>query len=269
MTIVNILKKAAEIAKETVLSNLERATERTGEVNPYGDNTLLLDKQAEDNIITELNSSDISFAFFTEEQGVINPEKTPEYIAVIDPIDGSTNLERGIQMVSVGISAIPYNEKVTTDDVEVSIIDSFFTKETYIAISGKGATRNGKRIKPSGLTDPSTAIISYDTKRDLNGKFGERSLSLLRGVYDARRTGSNLLDLCWTASGALDAMVDLRDILPLVHVCGTHMVLEAGGYVINQFGERFNLPMNMTQRMSFIAAGTKELALDLIKRFRE
>ena len=57
---------------------------------------------------------------------------------------------------------------------------------------------------------------------------------MIKTIYDVRRSGANLLDLCWTASGALDAMVDLRDILPIVHVSGTHIVFEAGGYVIDQ-----------------------------------
>ena len=33
----------------------------------------------------------------------------PEYLAVVDPIDGSANLERGIPLCSVGVSAIPYS----------------------------------------------------------------------------------------------------------------------------------------------------------------
>ena len=268
MTLKSILTEAAKIAKRTVLENLDEVTKKTGTINPFGDQTLILDKLAEDNIIEHLQNSDTSFAFFTEEQGVIFHETKPEYIAVIDPIDGSTNLERGIPLVSVGISAVPYSEMATTDDVEISIIESFFTEETYLAISGKGVTRNGRRVSPTRITDASKTIISYDTKRDLNGKFGDRSLNLMRGVHDIRRTGSNLLDLCWTASGALDAMIDLRGLLPLVHISGTHMVFEAGGYVCNQEGKRFRLEMNIKNRMSFVAAGTQSLGEELVSRFK-
>jgi myo-inositol-1(or 4)-monophosphatase len=268
MNLTDLLQDAAKSAKDLVLENMDKVRIRTGAINPFGDKTLLLDKQAEDAIIAVLEESDVTFAFLTEEQGVVRNTDCPDYYAVIDPIDGSANLERGISLVSVGIALIPYSEHVNTDDVEVSLIDSFFTEETYIAHKGKGVTRNRKQVKPSSLEDPSTAIISYDTKKSWReGDFGQRSLNTIKIVHDVRRTGSNLLDLCWTACGALDAMVDTRGILPLVHVSGTHMVFEAGGYVAHTDGKRFTLPMNMDLRMSFVAAGTEALAKALAKSF--
>ena len=87
-------------------------------------------------------------------------------------------------------------------------------------------------------------------------------------VLDIRRTASNLLDLCWTAEGSLDAMIDLRGTLPIVHISGTHMVNEAGGFVLEENGTRFNLPINSAERMSFIAAGTEELARQFLSLFK-
>jgi myo-inositol-1(or 4)-monophosphatase len=197
------------------------------------------------------------------------PEKRPEYLAIMDPIDGSVNLERGIPLCSIGLSAVPYAESMQTDDVEVSIIESIFTKETYVAVKGQGSKKNGKTISPSRARNTETAIISYDTNRPLVGSFGEASLRVMSSVHDIRRTASNLLDLCWTADGSLDAMIDLRRILPIVHVSGTHMVLEAGGYVLEESGTRFNLPIDSKNRMSFIAAGTEELAKQFLSLFNE
>jgi len=267
MTLMNELMEAVREAKELVLSNLDSVSERTGGQNPFGDNTLLLDQSAEDSIITVLESSDTVFKILTEERGLISPDKKPEYLAVIDPIDGSTNLERGLPFCAVGISAVPYSEKMSSDDVELSIIDSIFTHETYTAETGKGARLNGKQITPSDDVEPSKAIISYDTKKSMKSTFGHKSLQTLQSVYDMRRTGSNLLDLCWTASGALDAMVDLRDILPIVHVSGTHMVFEAGGFVLDSHGNRFNQDFDMNKRMSFVAASSESLARSILRAF--
>ncbi len=186
---------------------------------------------------------------------------------VLDPIDGSTNLERGIPLCSVGISAVPMSDSMSTDDVEASVIDSFFTDETYVAIAGKGATRNGIAIHTGNAVEPSNTIISYDTKRPMRDNFGAQSLRTLGAVYDIRRTGSNLLDLCWTASGALDAMVDLRGMLPIVHTSGIHMVVEAGGYVLEAGGNRFRQSFDMERRMSFVAASNQELAEYILKAF--
>jgi myo-inositol-1(or 4)-monophosphatase len=267
MTLMKDLKKSVEIAKRTVLDNLDSSTIKTGEENPFGDKTLLLDQSAEDNIVEVLQTSDITYTILTEEKGMIESDSNPEYLVILDPIDGSANLERGIPLVSVGISAAPFSKSMTTDDIEISIIDSFFTDETYIAIKEEGATRNGKPIRPILDRDDPRIIISYDTKKNLDGNFGRQSFQTLRSVHDMRRTGSNLLDLCWTASGSLDAMIDFRDILPIVHVSGTHMVFEAGGYVLNAGGNRFCQSFDMNKRMSFVAARNEELARSLHNAF--
>jgi myo-inositol-1(or 4)-monophosphatase len=268
MTLTKILHNAVMAAKATVLENLDAATDLTGDMNPYGDKTLWLDKEAENQAIEVLQHSDILFGILTEEQGLIMPEKRPEYLAIMDPIDGSVNLERGIPLCSVGLSAVPYSESMMTDDIEVSIINSIFTKETYIAEKGKGVTKNGKPIRTSQQPDTTTAIISYDTNRPLVGSFGEASFRVMSSVRDIRRTASNLLDLCWTADGSLDAMIDLRRILPIVHVSGTHMVTEAGGYVLEESGARFNLLIDSAHRMSFIAAATEKLARQFLSLFK-
>lgn len=268
MTIMHDLKRATEAAKKSVLENLENAKMKTGDENPFGDATLLLDKAAEDAAISVLQGADTSYMILTEERGLVKPDERPEYLIVMDPIDGSTNLERGIPLCSVGISAVPMSDSMSTDDVEASVIDSLFTNETYVAATKKGATRNGIPIHTGNAVEPSRAIISYDTKRPMRGKFGAQSLSTLGTVYDIRRTGSNLLDLCWTAGGSLDAMVDLRGILPIVHVSGIHMVVEAGGYVLDAEGNRFKQSFDMEKRMSFVAASNQELAEYILKAFR-
>lgn len=268
MTLVKVLLDATKAAREYVLNNLDTATTLTGQQNRYGDQTLVLDVKAEDEIIKVLNESSIPFCFLTEEQGFIELDSNPEYLAIIDPIDGSSNLERRIPLCTTGISIIPYRESMTTDDAKISVIDSLFTKETYVAHKGKGVTRNGKKIRVSNATGIKDAIVSYDSKRTWDREFAEASIRIINAVKDIRRTASNLLDLCWTASGSLDAMIDMRGVLPIVHVCGTHMVFEAGGYIINVSGDRLNLPIEIDSRMSFIAASNKGLATSLLRNFK-
>ncbi|MFW9848433.1 MAG: inositol monophosphatase family protein [Candidatus Thorarchaeota archaeon] len=267
MALKKDLYKAVKIAKQTVLENLELSKIRTGSENPFGDKTRLLDKLTEDNVVESLQTSGITYTFLTEERGIIQPDGQPEYLVILDPIDGSFNLSRGIPIVAVGISAAPYSEIMTTDDVEISIIDSFFTDETFIAENGKGATRNGKPINPNRVRENPEMIISYNTKNMLEEDVGCKSLHTLMSVNDMRRTGCPLLDLCWTATGALDAMIDFRDKLPIIHVSGTHMVSSAGGYVLDLNGSRFCQSFDMYKRMSFIAARDENLARALHNTF--
>jgi len=267
MTLLRIMQNAVESAKKAITENLDIARERTGELNPYGDKTLLLDVKAEDAILSVLSSSGTKFEILTEEKGFIKNEKTPEYLAIVDPIDGSANLERGIPIVSIGISIIPYKKAMTTDDAEISIIDSVFTDETYIAVTGKGVTKNGIKVKPSDPVELENAIISYDTKKTWDPDYMKKSLRTISAVHDIRRTATNLLDLCWTAAGFLDGMVDLRDMLPIIHLCGTHMVFEAGGFVLDQNGNRYCSPLEPERMMNFVAASNETLARQILAIF--
>ncbi len=267
MNMEKILKEAAESAKELVLSNLTQADQLTGTTNPFGDETLVLDKMCEEIIIETLAESGESFLVLTEEQGEIFLAENPDYIAVVDPIDGSANLERGIPLCCVGIATLPYSENPSAKDVEHSIIISFFTDETFTASKIRGVKRNGNSVSVRPPAPMRETIISYDTNDSQNQEFLQKSMRTIHAVRDIRRTASNLLDLCWVASGGLDAMIDLRGILPIVHVSGTHMVEEAGGYVMGVNGQRLVLPIDMSETMSFVAASNAKLAEDILSRF--
>ncbi|MBN2228865.1 MAG: hypothetical protein JW779_04655 [Candidatus Thorarchaeota archaeon] len=267
MTILDTIQEAVITAKRCILENLEQAKAKSGSVNPYGDKTLVLDLKAEDEIISILQSSDVNFAILTEERGYIQSEKKPEYLALVDPIDGSANLARGIPLVTIGISIVPYKDIMTSDDAELSIIESVFTDECYIAISGKGVTRNRKSVHVANPVPMEEAIVSYDTKKTRDATFIQNSTKTISSLQDTRRTASNLLDLCWTASGFLDGMVDLRGMLPIIHLSGTHMVNEAGGFVLDSEGNRFHTKLNPDVMMSFVAASNEHLARKILNRF--
>ena len=267
MTLVRILKNALLSARRAVVDNLFRRSETTGTSNPFGDQTLMADRLSEDEIVRVLDESGTSFIIVTEERGLIDSGRKPEYLAIVDPVDGSANLERGIPLCSGGISVLPFSERMTTDDIEISVIESYFTNETYIAQRGKGLQRNGKPAGVATRKPLAHAVISYDTKAPWHDDFASGSRRVISSAKDMRRSGSNLLDLCWTASGALDAMADLRRILPIVHVSGTHMVVEGGGYVADMLGKRLRLPIDMQQRMAFVAASSKDLALEVVRLF--
>ncbi|MHA2004897.1 MAG: inositol monophosphatase family protein [Candidatus Thorarchaeota archaeon] len=267
MTLTKDLTRAVDSARTVILNNLAEAAELTGDTNQYGDETLLLDKKAEDEIIRIIHQLDTPMTILSEERGLIVPEGRPEYIAVIDPIDGSANIERGLPLCTIGISVIRHSEKMTTDDAEISIIESVFSDEIFIAEMGRGVRRNGRTIRVADPIPLERSIISYDTKKSGDETFLKSSMRVIEGVHDIRRTATNLLDLSWVASGALNAMVDLRGMLPIVHVSGTHMVFEAGGYVVGSDGNRLNLPIVADQMMSFVAASDEITANGILTLF--
>ena len=187
MTLTKDLTRAVNSARTVILNNLAEAAELTGETNQYGDKTLLLDKKAEDEIIKIIHQLDTPMIILSEERGLIVPEGRPEYIAVIDPIDGSANIERGIPLCSIGISAIRHSEKMTTDDAEISIIESIFSDEIFIADMERGVRRNGKTIRVADPIPLERSIISYDTKKSRDERFlqlAEDKVTAAQGALD-------------------------------------------------------------------------------------
>ena len=58
--------------------------------------TMQFDREAEDLIIAGLTASGYGFEVVTEEQPVLSTSEEPAYRIVVDPVDGSTNVEHGI-----------------------------------------------------------------------------------------------------------------------------------------------------------------------------
>src|SRR6266516_5100088 len=58
--------------------------------------TMQFDREAEDIIISGLIESGQSFEIITEERPAFSTSNEPSYRIIIDPVDGSTNVSRGI-----------------------------------------------------------------------------------------------------------------------------------------------------------------------------
>jgi myo-inositol-1(or 4)-monophosphatase len=69
--------------------------------------TMQFDHDAEDIIINGLTESGIGFEIITEERPTFSTSEAPPYRIVIDPIDGSTNFERGIMTAAVALAVLP------------------------------------------------------------------------------------------------------------------------------------------------------------------
>lgn len=143
---------------------------------------------------------------------------------VIDPLDGTTNYLYGhpLWSVSIGIeiNGVP----------AVGVVDAPMLHETYTASTGGGAFRNGTPIAASECTDLGFALVAtgfgYEASvRDWQGGIVH---ALLPTIRDLRRGGSAALDLCFVASGRVDAYYE-RGCHPWDLCAGTVIVREAGG----------------------------------------
>jgi myo-inositol-1(or 4)-monophosphatase len=119
---------------------------------------------------------------------------------VIDPLDGTTNYLYGFPVWVVSVA-------VEVDGVtQAGVVADPSHGETFSAVRGAGAWRNGERVRVSGATDLAVSLVgtgfAYRPARR-----AEQALALpvvLPAVRDIRRAGAAALDLCWVACGRLD-----------------------------------------------------------------
>jgi myo-inositol-1(or 4)-monophosphatase len=104
--------------------------------------------------------------------------------------------------------------------------------EVYEAGAGGGARRNGVAIHPNPDVALSRALVAtgFGYAAEQRQRQARALLHLLPRVRDIRRIGSAALDLCWVASGRLDAFYE-SGLNPWDHAAGALIAREAGAIV--------------------------------------
>jgi myo-inositol-1(or 4)-monophosphatase len=173
-----------------------------------------------------------------------------EWTWVVDPLDGTTNYVHGLAQYSVSVAVLHRGEAAA------GCVFDPVTGECYTAGRGEGSRLGGERIAPSGQTDLSRSLVAVSFPARIDHRSPEivDFLRVLPHCQAFRRMGSAALNLCYVASGALDAYwstsTKMWDI-----AAGALLVEESGGAIGGIGGGRLDLA-----RASFIAAATSELA---------
>ncbi|MGO2355865.1 MAG: inositol monophosphatase family protein [Marinomonas foliarum] len=150
-------------------------------------------------------------------------DSTPVW--VIDPIDGTVNFAHGHHHVAVSIGLYVGDERI------LGVVNAPFLDECFWAIKGEGAYCNGKPLTVSGAKEPRNALVAtgFPYQKDALLPILERVSRILHHCQDVRRNGSAALDLCWVASGRLDAYFE--SVKPWDMAAGTLIAEEAGALV--------------------------------------
>jgi len=120
---------------------------------------------------------------------------------IIDPVDGTSNYAHRHPFVSISVALAIDGEPL------VGVVHAPFLHETYAAVRGAGATCDGAPLRVSDVSELSRALIGTGFPHDRSdvGPAIERVRRLVTTCQDIRRSGSPALDICWVASGRLDA----------------------------------------------------------------
>lgn len=240
-------------------------------VGAGGDRLSQVDLKAESAIIKCLGESGISFTLISEESGIAEYGPTPtECYVTIDPIDGSTNLMRGIPFyaTSVAISKEPILSAIHS-----ALVTDLCHNVTYLGLKNKGAFKNGHRISPSTRQALAEAVIGADLNTYRVEMLASCLTALIKETKHVRHFGANALELCYVADGTTDAFVDIRGKLRTTDVAGASLILkEAGAELTTPEGKQLNAELDPRKRVSFVASANPSIhktILGLLKTPKE
>jgi len=196
-----------------------------------------VDVASEKEIIRIIRNTFPEHTFLGEEssflkKGDLGKSRPGRYRWIIDPLDGTVNFMHRIphSCVSVGVEC---DGKVLTGGVYDP-----FRDELFLAVRGRGATMNGKRIRVSSERRMIRALMvtgfPYDHQKNA-AKHARFIQPFLAKFADLRRFGAAAIDLSWIACGRVDAYWEF-DLSPWDVAAGLLLVEEAGGRVTDFLG---------------------------------
>ena len=179
------------------------------------------------------------YRVMSEESGVTGEGA---FTVVVDPIDGSTNCDRGIPFYSTSLAVVRDRELVA------ALVMNQATGTVFEAEKGSGARRDGEPIAPSGQTDIAHAIV---------GSSGYPSHSL--GWSQNRSLGAASLEICLVADGSLDVygVAQHSGLNVWDYLAGLLIVREAGASDADYHGEELVTTDDVLRHPVF--AGSQEL----------
>jgi myo-inositol-1(or 4)-monophosphatase len=209
----------------------ERAVE-TGSRGSGGDRTLVIDRQAEGLVISQLEGlrdEGYRFLAISEERGEVDYGDRGVKV-IIDPIDGSLNAKRGIPHHALSIAVADGD---TMADVEFAFVYDFGPGEEWWAERGKGAWLNGRRIDPDLPErrghDGRLEVLGIESA---DPRWVAKSIEeLVASAYRLRALGTIAATLCQVAAARFDGMVSLRRSRGVDAAAGQLIVRESGGVV--------------------------------------
>lgn len=225
-------KEVLEIVKKTGHYIYAQAGKSGLQVETKSENSLvtIVDKEAERQLVSGLQTLLPSATFITEEGTVYQAESDIQWI--IDPLDGTTNFIQNIPFYSTSV-ALQINGEIVLGVVNLIPLDIAFH-----AIKNGGAFEGDKKIAVSSKSKLDDCIVAtgfpYE-RENIQNELCEPFMQVLNSVRGMRRLGSAALDLAFVASARMDAYFE-TNLNPWDVAAGILLVKEAGGGLSDYHG---------------------------------
>lgn len=225
-----------------------------------GDRTMHFDKLSENIVLRELaklkNFYLISEEFGEKQFGFGGP------MIIVDPIDGSKNFKRslGSFALSIGIA-----DGKTLDDITFGYIRNLHTGDEYWALKGKGAFKNGSRIRTS--RNAKIEILGMDFSK---GAFSMKLLPVIKNATSVRDIGSIAVSMALFAEGKLDAYVIMKGNTRVLDCAAGYLIAKEAGAIMTDFNFKSiaSVPLALDSQFPFFSGASKKTYGELRKILR-
>jgi myo-inositol-1(or 4)-monophosphatase len=169
------------------------------------------------------------YGWLSEETVDSEHRRSASHVWIVDPIDGTQSFLDGYPEFGISVAL------AVDGAAEIGVVHNPATGETYHAIRGGGAFRNGNPVRVGGARSPRTLLAARSDIRT-------GMLEPLRGAWRIRPLGSTVYKMVRVADGSADAYISAG----FKHewdVCAAALIAEeAGGTVTDLRGRslRFN-----------------------------
>jgi len=190
-----------------------------------------VDRAAEQAIISTLRTAYPNHSILAEESG--SDAGDPDYLWIIDPLDGTTNFIHGFPQFAVSIG-LKHRGHITQ-----AVVYDPTRNELFTATRGRGAFLNDRRLRASKRDQLQDCLIGtgFPFRRlDLLDEYVAVFKRVANHTAGLRRPGAASLDLAYVAAGRLDGFWEFGlsawDI-----AAGSLLIVEAGGLIGDARGD--------------------------------
>jgi myo-inositol-1(or 4)-monophosphatase len=228
-----------------------------------GDKTLLADMRAEQELTRAVLRVE-GVKLLSEETGNIG-DPGSRTLAIIDPLDGSSNYEKGLPFYC---SSVAIAEGQGLRGVRLAMVRNLVNSDIYFAAKGEGASKNGRRIYTTKGGELGESVLDVD----LSGTSGTVITGLVPLLAGAKRVvhyGANALEMCLLAESKIDAFVDLRGRMRVTDIAGGYLIAKEAGAVISLAEEPRSAPeLSLENRFSLVASANQSLHRVIMHRLQ-
>lgn len=229
----------------------------------YGDLSYRGDLVCEKAIVETLRERLGSVAVVSEEMGTSRIDSEgPEFWALIDPVDGSANMSRGIAFYSSGIALFkgPRIQDIVCSGVIDHVTGELFLREMEYTSHSSNTLPDSpprERGRPSVFFHHASLKKSSETRG--------ASLRLARRLRFFRIMGSALLEMCLASVGRLDGYFCLTPELRVMDIVpALYFALGVGSMAATYPGPIFEDALDSRTRYGVIVGRNRVLIEDVL-----